>query len=56
MQEVHVPNEVLQKAEASEIQSRAEFMSSGELLKRFIRRIDINKPIGGNYGKLESAS
>ena len=51
MEEVHVPNEVLEKAEASEIQSQAEFMSSGEVLKQFIRRGDINANQGGNYGK-----
>ena len=52
MEEVSVPYEVLQKAEASETQSQAEFMSSGEFLVSFIRRVDINKPQGGNYGKI----
>ena len=51
MEEVSVPYEVLQQAEASEIQSQAEFMSSGEVLKQFIRRVDINANQGGNYGK-----
>ena len=50
MEEVSVPYEVLQKAEASETQSQAEFMSSGEFLVRFIRRIE-TKPQGGNYGE-----
>ena len=57
MNEVHVPIEVLKQAEASEMQSRAEFVNSGEFLSRFIRRININnEPTGGNYGKIESAS
>jgi hypothetical protein len=57
MNEVHVPIEVLKQAEASEMQSRAEFVSSGEFLSKFIRRININnEPTGGNYGKIESAS
>ena len=49
MDEVHVPNEVLEKAEASETQSRAEYVNSGEFLRRFIRRIKL-LPQGGNYG------
>ena len=49
MDEVHVPNEVLEKAEASEIQSQAEYVNSGEFLRRFIRRIKL-LPQGGNYG------
>ena len=51
MEEVSIPNEVLEKAEASEKQSQAEYISSGEFLKKFIRRIELNKSIGGNYGK-----
>lgn len=50
MEEVSVPYEVLEKAEASEIQSQAEYINSGEFLRRFIRRIEL-KPQGGNYGK-----
>ncbi len=49
MDEVHVPSEVLQKAEASEIQSRADYVNAGELLKQFIRRIELSSQ-GGNYG------
>jgi len=49
MDEVHVPNEVLEKAEASEMQSQAEYVNSGEFLRRFIRRIEL-LPQGGNYG------
>jgi len=49
MEEVSVPYEVLQQAEASEIQSQADYVNSGEFLRRFIRRIEI-KPQGGNYG------
>ena len=36
MNEVSVPYEVLEKAEASEIQSQAEYVSSGEFLKEFM--------------------
>lgn len=50
MEEVSVPYEVLEKAEASETQSQAEYVNSGEFLRRFIRRIEL-KPQGGNYGK-----
>jgi hypothetical protein len=50
MDEVHVPNEVLQMAEASETQSQADYVNSGEFLRRFIRRIEL-KPQGGNYGE-----
>lgn len=50
MEEVSVPYEVLQKAEASETQSQAEYVNSGEYLRRFIRRIEL-KPQGGNNGK-----
>ena len=50
MEEVSVPYEVLQKAEASETQSQAEYVNSGECLRRFIRRIE-TKPQGGNNGK-----
>jgi hypothetical protein len=50
MEEVSVPYEVLEKAEASETQSQAEYINSGEFLRRFIRRIEL-KPQGGNYGK-----
>ena len=53
MDEVAIPLEVLEKAEASEIQSQAEYVSSGEFLKEFIRRIEL-KPEGGNYGKCRS--
>ena len=53
MDEVAIPQEVLEKAEASEIQSQAEYVSSGEFLKEFIRRIEL-KPEGGNYGKRRS--
>ena len=49
MEEVHVPNEVLQKAEASEIQSQADYVNAGEFLRKFIRRIEL-LPQGGNYG------
>ena len=37
-----LPYEVLQKAEASETQSQAEYVNSGEYLKRFIRRIELS--------------
>ena len=50
MEEVSVPYEVLQKAEASETQSQANYVNSGEFLRRFIRRIE-TKPQGGNYGE-----
>ena len=50
MEEVSVPYEVLQQAEASETQSQANYVNSGEFLSRFIRRIEL-KPQGGNYGK-----
>ena len=50
IEEVSIPNEVLKQAEASEKQSQAEYISSGEFLKKFIRRIELNKSIGGNYG------
>ena len=50
MEEVSVPYEVLQKAEASETQSQAEYVNSGEFLRRFIRRIE-TKPQGDNYGE-----
>ncbi len=53
MNEVHVPNEVLEKAEASETQSQANYVSSGEFLRQFIRRIEICQE-GGNYGKRRS--
>jgi hypothetical protein len=49
MDEVHVPNEVLKIAEASEMQSQADYVSAGEFLKKFIRRIEL-LPQGGNYG------
>ena len=49
IEEVSISNEVLKKAEASEKQSQAEYISSGEFLRRFIRRIEL-KPQGGNYG------
>ena len=50
MEEVSVPYEVLQKAEASETQSQANYVNSGEFLRKFIRRIEL-KPQGGNYGE-----
>tara|TARA_E500000318_G_C3478785_1_gene179579 strand:- start:549 stop:707 length:159 start_codon:yes stop_codon:yes gene_type:complete len=50
MDEVHVPNEVLQKAEASEMRERANYVESGKYLKELIRRIEL-KPEGGNYGR-----
>ena len=50
MEEVSVPYEVLEKAEASETQSQANYVNSGEFLRKFIRRIEL-KPQGGNYGK-----
>jgi hypothetical protein len=50
IEEVSISNEVLKQAEASEKQSQAEYVSSGEFLKEFIRRIEL-KPQGGNYGK-----
>ena len=50
VEEVSIPHEVLEKAEASETQSRAEYINSGEFLKRFIRRIEL-LPQGGNYGE-----
>ena len=53
MNEVHVPNEELEKAEASETRSQANSVSSGEFLKQFIRRIEICQE-GGNYGKRRS--
>lgn len=49
MDEVSVPYEVLQKAEASEMQSRADYVNAGELLKQFVRRIELSSQ-GGNYG------
>ena len=49
MEEVSIPLEVLEKAEVSEIQSQAEYVNSGEFLKKFIRRIEL-LPQGGNYG------
>ena len=39
MDEVAIPLEVLEKAEASEMQSQAEFMSSGEYVNTFIRNL-----------------
>lgn len=48
MDEVHVPNEVLQMAEASEMHAQANYVNSGEFLKNFIRRIEL-KPQGENY-------
>ncbi len=52
MDEVAIPLEVLEKAEASEIQSQAEFMSSGEYVNTFIRRYEAMSLIqGGNHGK-----
>ena len=53
MNEVHVPSEVLEKAEASETQSQANYVSSGEFLRNFIRRIELCQE-GGNYGKCRS--
>ena len=53
MDEVAIPLEVLEKAEASEIQSQANYVSSGEFLRNFIRRIEICQE-GGNYGKCRS--
>jgi hypothetical protein len=50
MEEVHVPNEVLEKAEASEMRARADYVNSGEYLKELIRRVEL-KPEGGNYGR-----
>lgn len=50
MEEVSVPYEVLQQAEASETQSQADYVNSGEFLRKFIRRIEL-KPQGGNYGE-----
>jgi len=50
MEEVSVPNEVLEKAEASEMRARADYVNSGEYLKELIRRIKL-KPEGGNYGR-----
>ena len=49
IEEVSISNEVLKKAEASEKQSQAEYISSGEFLRRYIRRIEL-KPQGGNNG------
>jgi len=49
MEEVSVPYEVLQQAEASEIQSQADYVNAGEFLRKFIRRIEL-LPQGGNYG------
>ena len=40
IEEVSIPNEVLKQAEASEKQSQAEYVSSGEFLKKFIRLFD----------------
>ena len=48
MEEVHVPNEVLKQAEASEIHAQANYVNSGEFLRRFIRRIEL-KPQGEKY-------
>lgn len=50
MEEVSVPYEVLQQAEASETQSQADYVNSGKFLRKFIRRIEL-KPQGGNYGE-----
>lgn len=52
MNEVSVPYEVLEKAEASETRSQAEYVSSGEFLREFIRRIEL-KPEGGKHGKFD---
>ena len=52
MDEVAIPLEVLDKAEASEMQSQAEFMSSGEYVNTFIRRYEAMSLLqGGNHGK-----
>lgn len=52
MDEVAIPQEVLEKAEASEIQSQVEFMSSGEYINAFIRRYEAMSLLkGGNHGK-----
>lgn len=48
MDEVHVPNEVLKQAEASEMHAQANYVNSGEFLRNFIRRIEL-KPQGENY-------
>ena len=48
MEEVHVPNEVLKQAEASEMLAQANYVNSGEFLRRFIRRIEL-KPQGEKY-------
>jgi len=48
MEEVHVPNEVLKQAEASEMHAQANYVNSGEFLRNFIRRIEL-KPQGENY-------
>lgn len=48
MEEVHVPNEVLKQAEASEMHAQANYVNSGEFLRRFIRRIEL-KPQGEKY-------
>jgi hypothetical protein len=48
MDEVHVPNEVLKQAEASEMHAQANYVNSGEFLRRFIRRIEL-KPQGEKY-------
>jgi hypothetical protein len=51
IEEVSISNEILKKAEASEKQSQAEYVSSGEFLKKFIRRIELKPRQGGTYGK-----
>ncbi len=55
MDEVAIPLEVLQKAEASEIQSQVEFVSSGECVNTFIRRYEAMSLLqGGKHGKRKS--
>ena len=55
MDEVHVPNEVLKQAEASEMHAQANYVNSGEFLRRFIRRIEL-KPQGEKYVECSKVS
>tara|TARA_B100000214_G_scaffold47585_1_gene29868 strand:+ start:570 stop:734 length:165 start_codon:yes stop_codon:yes gene_type:complete len=51
IEEVHIPEKVLEKAEQAEVRMRAEYVSFGERIKEFIRVVNYVKPQGGNYGE-----
>ena len=51
IEEVHIPEKVLKKAERAEVRMRAEYVSSGEQIKEFIRVVNYFKPQGGNDGQ-----